>query len=245
MDWSILAPSLEKFGVPILKTAITMGVGTIPIVGGILGPIAADAVGGMLASAFGTDATPAAVNVAIAAAPPDVAAAKLAQVNAEAVAKWPALAAMAEADAKVDIADIQANKDVMVAQIASADMIPEGGWKTFLVIANAIWRPLFALEFLVECAYLFFGGVTGILHAIAAQQYSDIDQITKLMPLVTLLLLPYLAARFGILGYHMKLRTNEKEMAANVATGEAPGGAQPLDPKMLANIIKAVTGGKK
>jgi hypothetical protein len=59
-----------------------------------------------------------------------------------------------------------------------------------------------------------------------------------------MLLLPYLAARFGILGYHMKLRTDEKEMAANVATGEAPGGAQTLDPKMLANIIKAVTGKK-
>jgi hypothetical protein len=240
MDWKSLFGPLTAIGAPELGKLVGS---LVPIPGG---SFIGEAVGKMIAGALGVEATPAAVGAALGSGTnsDDVTIAKIKSVEDIAIARWGALAAMADSQSKTDISDITANKEVMVAQIASADMIPEGRWKTFLVIANAIWRPLFALEFLLECAYLFFGGVTGILHAIAVQQYGDIDQITKLMPLVTMLLLPYLAARFGILGYHMKLRTDEKEMAANVATGEAPGGAQTLDPKMLANIIKAVTGKK-
>lgn len=241
MDWSILTGPLAQFAVPVIKQAVSMGVGQIPIAGSILGPIAAEAVGSLLAAAFGTEATPEAVKKAIETTPPQEAAAKLAAVDAEAASKWPALAQMAESAAKVDIANIESNADIMKAQIASSEMLPEGAWKTFIVIANAIWRPLFAIEWLAECSFFFFGIHTLIFKALEDNQYKDIDALVKLLPLVVTLLLPYMVARFGLLGYHMRLRTDEKQMAANVATGQPPAGSG-LDPNVLANIIKAVAG---
>jgi hypothetical protein len=222
MDWSSLGPTLAKFAVPAIKVAITAGVGAIPVVGGFAAPFVADAVGNMIAQAFGSAATPAAVVAAIEAVPPEEAAAKLATVEAEAVAKWPALAQIAAAEEKTAQVQIAATSETIKAEIASSETLPPGFWRTTIVVANAGWRPLFAMEFLFECAYLFFGVITAIIWAIATNRGADIDALVKLMPVWTVLVLPYLAARFGLIGYHMNLRTRDKESMTAAVTDSKP-----------------------
>jgi len=92
-------------GAPVLGKIIGS---VIPFPGGaLIGEMA----GKMLASALGVEATPAAVNTALATMPNDVAIAKIKASEAEAVAKWPALAAMAKAQAEAETAQFQAQVD--------------------------------------------------------------------------------------------------------------------------------------
>lgn len=221
MDWSAIAPLLGQFGLPILRSAILAGVGAIPVIGPIAGPFVADAVGAVIARQLGVAPTPEAVKTAIETGDHDEVLARLQAAQAEAVAKWPALAEVAKAEEETARAQITTTADVMKTEILAATTIAPGRWRTFVQVVDTVWRPLFALELLVECAYLFFGLITSILWAVAQNQYGDIDALIRLMPLWSVLVLPYLAMRCGLLGYHMNLRTREKE-SVNEMVAEKP-----------------------
>lgn len=103
MDWKDLAGKLVKAGAPIIGTAI----------GGPFGGMIGGALGSVLASALGTDATPEAINDVLDNTPADVLAGKLSAAEAEAAAKWPALAEIAKAEAEDRTAQSRAiNKTV-------------------------------------------------------------------------------------------------------------------------------------
>ncbi len=215
MDWSNLAPTLVKFGLPALKIAITAGVSAVPVIGGIAAPFVADAVGKMLGDAFGVPADPVSVQTAISNAPPDEAMAKLQAVQAEAVAKWPALAEMAKAEEATAQVQIQATTEQMKSEVLAASTISESSpWKTRVLVLNAIWRPLFALEFLMECTVFFFVFMSSLI-------LSDEFDINSLMQLQTMIL-TYLGMRCGLIGWHMNLRTQEKASMTEAVTDSKP-----------------------
>ena len=87
MDWKDLAGTLVKAGAPIIGGAL----------GGPIGTMIGGAIGNVVANALGVEATPEAVDKAIATTPPEVLVAKLSAAEAEAQAKWPALADMVKA----------------------------------------------------------------------------------------------------------------------------------------------------
>lgn len=87
MDWKDLAGTLVKAGAPIIGGAL----------GGPVGGLIGGAIGNVVANALGVEATPEAVDKAIATTPPEVLVAKLSAAEAEAQAKWPALAEMVKA----------------------------------------------------------------------------------------------------------------------------------------------------
>jgi len=87
MDWRDLAGSLIKAGAPIIGGAL----------GGPLGGMIGNALGDVVANALGVSPTPEVVNNAINNMPADQLGPKLAAAEAEAQAKWPALAEIAKA----------------------------------------------------------------------------------------------------------------------------------------------------
>lgn len=87
MDWRDLAGTLIKAGAPIIGGAL----------GGPLGGMIGGALGDVVANALGVSPTPEVVNNAISTMPADQLAPKLAAAEAEAQAKWPALAEIAKA----------------------------------------------------------------------------------------------------------------------------------------------------
>lgn len=87
MDWRDLAGTLIKAGAPIIGGAL----------GGPLGGMIGNALGDVVANALGVSPTPEVVNNAITSTPADILGPKLAAAEAEAQAKWPALAEIAKA----------------------------------------------------------------------------------------------------------------------------------------------------
>lgn len=219
MDWkSVVGPVLQSAAPKLAKGLL----GQIPVIGPLAvqfgGQAIDDAIGGLIASAFGVEATPEAVNAAIQNAPSDVAAAKLQAVEAEAQTKWPALAEIAKAEEETARVQITTTADSMKAEILAASEMPESRLRTFVQFVNSVWRPMFAVELLAECAFFFFSFTTLLIGALIKNDTFDIDAMIKLMPLAVTLLLPYMAARFGLLGYHMNLRTREKETVTEAVT---------------------------
>lgn len=102
MDWGNLAGTLIGAGAPILGRLI--GGTLLPIGGGEIGA----AIGSKLAAAFGVESTPEAVNKALATEDPSVTIEKLKGIEAEAAARWPALAQMAVAQQEAETAQFQA-----------------------------------------------------------------------------------------------------------------------------------------
>jgi hypothetical protein len=88
MNWQDLGGALIKAGAPILGNAL----------GGPLGGMIGGAVGDVLATTLGVPATPDAVNDALKTTPAGELQAKLSAAEAEAAAKWPALAEIAKAN---------------------------------------------------------------------------------------------------------------------------------------------------
>lgn len=105
MDWKTIAGPLLQSAAPTLAKIL---LSEIPIVGPLIAGPAGDAIGALIAAQFGVPATPGAVIAAINGDP--TASDKLAAAEAEAVAKWPAMAQMEVADVdshKADLLDIQ------------------------------------------------------------------------------------------------------------------------------------------
>lgn len=172
MNWTDLVAPLVKLSAPMLGQAL----------GGPLGAAA----GKIVADAFGAaEATPAAVQAAIAGADP-LAAAQAAQAAED---KW--LATLAEVG-KTQVSEIGAT---MRAEAASGDILQR--W----------WRPLYALELsLIECpAFLLT-----LLQALWRGHVTGINGFASLAGL----LMAYFAARFGVLGVYVTGRTREKQAAA-------------------------------
>ncbi len=227
MDWSALAPTILKFGLPALKIAITAGVGAVPVIGGFAAPFVADAVGKMLGDAFGVPADPVSVQTAISNMPPDDALAKLQAVQAEAVAKWPALAEMVKAEETTAQVQIVQTTEQMKSEVLAASTISvDSPWKTRVLVLNAVWRPLFALEFLMECTLFFFV----FLSTLILSDSFDVDTLVRLQTLI----LAYLSMRCGLIGWHMNLRTREKESVNEAVTTDS----KPVSMDDIKNLLK-------
>ena len=176
MDWTDLVGPLAKLGAPLL--------------GGALGGPLGAAAGKIVADAFGaSDASPAAVNAAIAGSDP-VAAATAAQA---AEARW--LAALAEIG-RAQVAEIGTT---MRAEAASQDALQR--W----------WRPLYALELsLIECPAF----TLTLLQALWRGHEAGISGFANLSGL----LIAYFGARFGVLGVYVSARSREMRGGANAGT---------------------------
>lgn len=200
MNWQDLAGPLIKLGAPTIGTAL----------GGPLGGMIGGAVGDILGSALGVQPTPEAIDKAIKTTPAVELQDKLAAAEADAQAKYPALAEIAKAEAVAQAKTAAETAATMRAELTAGD--PLQRW----------WRPLYALELTGECAALaaviirdLWGGDVGVLNA-AAQ--------------ATALLLGYWGMRFGVLGVYVTGRTREKEATI---TGQ-------LAPTVIEQIVKAV-----
>ena len=200
MNWQDLAGPLIKLGAPALGTAL----------GGPLGGMIGGAVGDILGAALGVPAVPDAIDKAIKSTPASELQARLAAAEADAQAKYPALAEIAKADAEAQAKTLAETVLTMRAELAAGDALQR--W----------WRPLYALELTGECAALaaviirdLAGGDVGVLNA-AAQ--------------ATALLLGYWGMRFGVLGVFVSGRTREKEATI---TGQ-------LAPAVIEQIVKAL-----
>lgn len=228
MNWAALAIKLTQLGLPVLAQAVgTMVLGPV---GGAIGENLGNAVAGMIASAFGVEPTPEAINNAIESTPTTEAVDKLQAVEEEAKAKWPALAKIAEAEEQTARTQIEQTTQAMKQDVVSATLLTNGSkWKTPIVVLNSLWRPLFAYELLLECMAL----TTIVLYALVRNDIFDIDAMVKL----TVLILPYMAARFGLLGYHMNLRTKEIGAAMETAANGTPATVSLDDVKGL--LVKA------
>jgi hypothetical protein len=175
MDWSDLAKTVIGLGAPVIGQALA-------------GPLGA-AAGHLLAQALGvSEATPPAVNAAIAAAPPG--AAEAAALLAE--QKW-ALAFGAQAEAAK--AQVIAVGETQRAEIGSDDALQR--W----------WRPLYALELsMLECPAF----AAAVLHVLWTGFVPGINGFATLSGLLT----TYFAARFAVLGVYVSGRSREKQAAA-------------------------------
>ncbi|MGD9845184.1 MAG: hypothetical protein AB7U47_07330 [Variibacter sp.] len=171
MDWTDLVTPLIKLGAPLLGEAL----------GGPLGAAA----GKIVADAFGAaEATPEAVNAAIAKSDP-IGAAAIARAAED---KW--LAALADIG-KAQVTEIG---ETMRAEAASGDALQR--W----------WRPLYALELsMFECPAF----VVTLLHALWTGHEIGINGLVNLSGL----LMAYFAARFGVLGVYVTSQSRENQAA--------------------------------
>ena len=173
VEWKDLAAPIIRIGAPLLGQALAGPFG------GIAGKILADAFGA-------SDATPVAVNEAIARAPD---AAMAADAASKAEAEWlTTLAAIGRAQ-------VEQVGETMRAEAASGD--PLQRW----------WRPVYALELsLVECPAF----TATVLHALWTGHEVGLNGFANLSGL----LIAYFGARFGVLGIYINGRSREKEALA-------------------------------
>jgi hypothetical protein len=176
MNWSDIA-AIVKPVAPVLGAAL----------GGPLGGMA----GELLAAALGaTDATPAAVNAAIAA--------KGVDAQDTAAAARAAEAQFAAALARIGQAQVEAVGATQRAEIASNDLL------------QRCWRPLYALELsLVECPAF----ALTLLHAL----WAGFDPAIAGFGSLSGLLMAYFGARFSVLGVYVSSRGREKQALATGA----------------------------
>lgn len=174
-SWTDIAGPLIKLGAPTIGT----------VLGGPLGGALGGVLGEVLGGALGVPATPDAVNDALKNAPADLQG-KLSAAEAEAIAKWPALAEMAKS---------QAENAVAVGETMRAEIVAEDPMQRW-------WRPIYAFELTAECALVWPAIIYDLM-------FGD----GKLAPFITQnagLLMTYWGFRFSVLGVYTYGRTQEK-----------------------------------
>lgn len=192
MDWKSVAQLVAPFA---------------PTVGRFLGDLVpfpgASIVGGLLgdavAAALGVPATPEAVGSAIQNMPPGEVAARLQAAESEAVARYDAMARIAEAEAKDRTAQSTVINESVRAEAAQG--VPWWHWRHligYLVLG-------YGLEQIVLIAYVFFGKGYGS------------DQLTQMFNATT----PFTVGLFALLGYVAQDSTNTRIAAI---TGQKPDG---------------------
>lgn len=235
-----VAGMLVKAGAPVLGTVLGTVLIPIPGVGSALGGLAGNAVAGLISDSSGGDAgagvggivndvigsaakalgvpqTLEAVSGGLAEAlkqAPDVLKAKFAAEEAEAAARYPAQAQIAQAYAEVAKEQIEATRQQMQAELAAAGTISWAWLRNFTLFMAAIWRPLYAVEGLVECA-----GFAYLLYWILSDAFKNghtmqIQLLASVISSLTTLLMFYMSCRFGLLGFYMKKRSDEKVAGA-------------------------------
>ncbi len=193
MDWKNIVGPLIQSSAPTIGSILG---GFIPFPGGSL---IGQELGTIIARQFGVDPTPEAVNAAIQAAPSDIAAQKLQAAEAEALAKWPALANIAQAEAGDRSAQSQAINATMQAEVAKGQP-----WYA--------WRNLWGYSVAVECTAV--GAI--IIKGLATGDGTAVN----LFLTATGFFYTWYGMRIGVLGFIFKGASNEKIAAV---TGEAPG----------------------
>lgn len=127
MDWKSLGINVAKAGAPVLGTAL----------GGPLGGMIASSAVDILARALGVEATPEAVNNAVVNGDPAVIGPALSAADAEAQAKWPALAQIAQAMAEADKTNIeQINESIRAETVAGVSW---WHWRHLIGYVTVLW----------------------------------------------------------------------------------------------------------
>lgn len=192
-DWGSIVGPLLKSAAPTLGSLLG---GFIPIPGGSL---IGEEIGKIIAGQFGVDATPEAVGSAIQNSPSDIATQKLQAAEAEALAKWPALAQIAQAEAQDRTAQSQAINATMQAEVAK-------GQPWFA------WRNLWGYSVMAECSAV--GSI--ILYNLATGDFKSVNVFLS----ASGFFYTWYGMRIGVLGYIFRGASNEKIAAV---TGEVPG----------------------
>lgn len=193
MDWSGIVGPLLTAAAPTLGSLLG---GLIPIPGGSL---IGQEIGTIIARQFGVDPTPEAVNSAIQNTPSDIAMQKLQAAQAEALAKWPALAQISQADAQDRTAQAQAINATMQAEVAKG----QPWWA---------WRNLWGYSVMAECSAV---GLI-ILWNLATGDFKAVNVFLSAAGFFY----TWYGMRIGVLGYIFRGASHEKIAAV---TGEVPG----------------------
>lgn len=193
MDWKDIVGPLIQSSAPTIGSILG---GFIPFPGGSL---IGHTLGELVAKQFGVDPTPEAVNRAIQNTPSDIAAQKLQAAEAEALAKWPALAQIAQVEAGDRTAQSQAINATMQAEVAKGQP-----WYA--------WRNLWGYSVTIECS--------AVAVILLMQLATGDAKALNLFSQFTGFILSWFGMRIGVLGYIFRGGSNEKIAAV---TGEVPG----------------------
>lgn len=185
-DWKPLAGALIKAGAPVIGGAL----------GGPLGGLAGNMLGGIVASALGVDATPEAVGNAITNGDPATVGAALSKADSEAVAKWDAIARIAQSQAEVDKVNIEQINET----IRSEGNVSWYHWRHLIGYVTLAWLavPLPPIAY-----HMLVGNITA-LNAIVAAFVS---------------LIPIIAIAAGLNGY---VAQDTNKLKGIAITGEQP-----------------------
>lgn len=187
------------------QTVGRLAAGAAPTLGGLLGgliplpggALIGESLGQIIASQFGVEATPEAVGKAIQNSSPEVVQQKLSAAEAEAVAKWPALAQIAQAYAESNSKQSDAINQTMRAELASGQV-----WWS--------WRNLYGYSVGLEASLTSLVVLYGLVFQPVI--FKNIAESFNFF-------ITWYGMRFGLLGYIHNGASNEKIAAV---TGEAP-----------------------
>lgn len=210
MDWRELAGDLIRAGAPIIGGAL----------GGPLGGLIGSTAGKIIADALGVEATPDAVGGALKTLPPGDVAAKLQAADAEAQAKWPALAQMVAAEADLGKAEVAAIGETMRAELALASLA-SGAWRNIIAVLQAIWRPFAMIVWVLTWPFQ----LVAILHHAYLKDAAALSQLSALIYALAV----WNAGPAGLAGVYAWGRTREKLAAAADAA-----------PSVVGQVLKAV-----
>lgn len=234
MNWQSVAGQLAQLGFPMLGRVLG---GSIPVVGGMfggeggLGEQAGRVVANAISKALGVPPTPEAISAAIENGNTTEVVARLQGIQAEAVARWPALADMAEADASAQVELIKASSAAYETRIR-ADVATNGFWLS-------LYRPI--LNYAATINLILIG--IGITWAV----YVGGTLMTNLVAAQNLVM-AWVGVLGAIVGVHWYTRGKEREAAlttAPVVAAPSPAIAAATAATAAAVATKAVVTAKR